>query len=37
MLAEVVARAGRQKILYLELMQSLGMFEVAQKLGHMVI
>ena len=31
MLAEVVARAGRQKILYLELMQSLGMFEVAQK------
>ena len=31
MLAEVVSRAGRQKILYLELMQSLGMFEVAQK------
>jgi len=31
MLAEVASRAGRQKILYLELMQSLGMFEVAQK------
>ncbi len=31
MLAEVVSRAGRQKILYLELMQSLGMFEVAQE------